>query len=68
MLRAGQARHSPALIAGGQHVLSDVWTGVALVAGVALIPLLGWPQLDAVLAGLVALNVLRVAGRSCGTP
>ena len=60
MLRAGQARHSPALIAGGQHVLSDVWTGVALVAGVALIPLLGWPQLDAVLAGLVALNVLRV--------
>ncbi|WP_338331823.1 cation diffusion facilitator family transporter [Acetobacter sp. LMG 32666] len=60
MLRAGQARHSPALIAGGQHVLSDVWTGVALVAGVALIPLLGWPQLDAVLAGLVAINVLRV--------
>ncbi|MDE7546387.1 cation diffusion facilitator family transporter [Acetobacter fabarum] len=60
MLRAGRARHSPALVAGGQHVLSDVWTGVALVVGVALIPLLGWPQLDAVLAGLVALNVLRV--------
>ncbi|MFT9016923.1 MAG: cation diffusion facilitator family transporter, partial [Acetobacter sp.] len=60
MLRAGRARRSPALVAGGQHVLSDVWTGVALVAGVALIPVTGWARLDSVLAGLVAVNVLRV--------
>ncbi|MBO1323623.1 cation diffusion facilitator family transporter [Acetobacter sp. TBRC 12305] len=60
MLRAGRARRSPALVAGGQHVLSDVWTGVALVAGVALIPVTGWARLDSVMAGLVAVNVLRV--------
>lgn len=60
MLQAGRTRRSPALVAGGQHVLSDVWTGVALVIGVALIPITGWARLDALLAGFVALNVLRV--------
>ncbi|MFT8656626.1 MAG: cation diffusion facilitator family transporter [Acetobacter papayae] len=60
MLQAGRARRSPALVAGGQHVLSDVWTGAALVVGVALIPVTGWARLDALLAGFVALNVLRV--------
>lgn len=60
MVRAGRTRRSPALLAGGQHVLSDVWTGVGLVVGMVLIPLTGWAQLDAVLAGLIALNVLRV--------
>ncbi|MFT9399022.1 MAG: cation diffusion facilitator family transporter [Acetobacter sp.] len=60
MLQAGRARRSPALVAGGQHVLSDVWTGAGLVVGMVLIPLTGWARLDAVLAGLIALNVLRV--------
>lgn len=60
MLRVGQKRRSPALVAGGQHVLSDVWTGVALVVGVTLIPLTGWVRLDAILAGLLSINVLRV--------
>lgn len=60
LLRAGRARRSPALIAGGQHVLSDVWTGFGLIAGLALIPLTGWHWLDPALAALVAVNVLRV--------
>ncbi|MBS0980163.1 cation transporter [Acetobacter thailandicus] len=60
MLRAGRKRRSPALIAGGQHVLSDVWTGAGLIAGITLIPLTGWERLDSILAGLIALNVLRV--------
>lgn len=60
MVRAGRNRRSPALIAGGQHVLSDVWTGAGLIVGMLLIPLTGWTRLDVVLAGLIALNVLRV--------
>lgn len=60
MVRAGRDRRSPALLAGGQHVLSDVWTGIGLVVGMVLIPLTGWARLDSVLAGLIALNVLRV--------
>mgnify|MGYP000932345320 CR=1 FL=1 len=60
LLRIGRARRSPALVAGGQHVLSDVWTGFALIAGLALIPFTGWHWLDPTLAALVAVNVLRV--------
>lgn len=60
MLRIGRRIRSPALVAGGQHVLSDVWTGFGLVAGLALIPLTGWHWLDPAIAALIALNVLRV--------
>ncbi|MBO1361815.1 cation transporter [Acetobacter sacchari] len=60
LLRKGRAERSPALIAGGHHVISDVWTGCGLIAGLSLIPLTGWVWLDPALAALVALNVLRV--------
>ncbi|MBV1836325.1 cation diffusion facilitator family transporter [Acetobacter estunensis] len=60
LLRIGQRMRSPALVAGGQHVLSDVWTGIGLVAGLSLIPLTGWHWLDPAIAALIAVNVLRV--------
>ena len=60
LTRVGRRRRSPALIAGGQHVMSDVWTSGALLAGFALLPLTGWLWLDAALAALVAMNILRV--------
>ncbi|MBB2206214.1 cation diffusion facilitator family transporter [Gluconacetobacter takamatsuzukensis] len=60
LLRAGRAKRSPTLVAAGQHVMSDVWTTIGLVGGFILIPLTGWPWIDALLAGLIALNVLRV--------
>ena len=59
MMAAGRRHQSPTLIAGAQHVLSDVWASAALVAGFVLIPLTGWDRLDSILAGLIALNVLR---------
>lgn len=59
MLRLGRAHHSPALVAGGHHVLSDVWASAALVCGFILIPLTGWLWMDPLLAALIALNVLR---------
>ncbi|GBR08441.1 cadmium transporter [Acetobacter oeni] len=60
LLRIGRSKRSPALVAGGQHVLSDVWTGFGLITGLALIPFTGWRWLDPALAALVAVNVLRV--------
>lgn len=60
LLRIGQRIRSPALVAGGQHVLSDVWTGCGLVAGMSLIMLTGWHWLDPLIAALIAVNVLRV--------
>ncbi|AQS89414.1 cation efflux system protein [Neoasaia chiangmaiensis NBRC 101099] len=60
LVRAGRQRRSPALTANGRHVISDVWTTVALVIGVSLIPITGYLRLDAIISGLVAVNVLRV--------
>ena len=59
LIRAGRRRRSPALTAGGRHLVSDVWTSGVLLAGFALVPLTGWLRLDSGLAALVALNILR---------
>lgn len=58
LMRVGRAYRSPALIADAKHLLSDVVTSGAVLAGFVLVPVTGWPQLDPLLAGLVALNVL----------
>lgn len=60
LLRIGRRQRSPALVAGGKHIMSDVWTSVLLLVGFTLVPLTGWLRLDAILGVLVALNVLRV--------
>ncbi|QRG07647.1 cation transporter [Xanthobacter dioxanivorans] len=58
LLRVGKAQRSPALVADGKHILTDVVTSVGVLGGFVLVPITGWPQLDPLLAGLVALNVL----------
>ncbi|MFG1289172.1 cation diffusion facilitator family transporter [Xanthobacter versatilis] len=58
LMRVGRAYRSPALIADAKHLMSDVVTSAAVLAGFVLVPVTGWPQLDPLLAGLVALNVL----------
>lgn len=59
LLREGRRSKSPALVAGGRHVMTDVWTTGGVLIGFALIPLTGWLWLDPVVAALVALNILR---------
>lgn len=58
LLRAGRAARSPALLADGRHVLTDVVTSVGVVAGVLLARLTGLSWLDPALALLVAVNIL----------
>lgn len=58
LLRVGKAWRSPALVADGRHILTDVVTSGGVLAGFVLVPVTGWPQLDPLLAALVALNVL----------
>ena len=60
LVRSGKRLRSPALVADGRHVLSDVVTTVGAVAGLAAAWVTGWWWLDPVLAVFVALNVLRV--------
>jgi cation diffusion facilitator family transporter len=58
LIRAGRAWRSPAILASGRHVLTDVWTSAGVLVGFALVPVTGWLWLDPVLAGLVALNIV----------
>lgn len=58
LLRWGRNWRSPALVADGRHVLTDVWTSGGVIAGVAIVAVTGQSVLDPLLAGFVALNIL----------
>ncbi|GHF30055.1 cation diffusion facilitator family transporter [Deinococcus metalli] len=58
LLRTGRASRSPALLADGRHVMSDVVTSVGVLIGVVAAKLTGLAFLDPALALLVALNIL----------
>jgi cation diffusion facilitator family transporter len=58
LIRRGRTMRSPALVADGWHLKSDVVTSAAVIVGVALAVLTGWAILDPALAVLVAINIL----------
>ncbi len=58
LLRAAKVHRSIVLEADGQHLLSDVWTTAAILAGLGLVTLTGWTWLDPALAILVGLHIL----------
>jgi cation diffusion facilitator family transporter len=53
LMRAGRANHSITLEADGRHLMTDVWTSIGVIIGVALVFITGWLRLDP----LVALGV-----------
>ncbi len=59
LIRAGRARRSPALDAGGRHLMTDVWTTVGVLAGLGLVQITGYALIDPILALIVAVNILR---------
>jgi cation diffusion facilitator family transporter len=61
LLHAGREQRSIVLEADGKHLMTDVWTSVGVIAGVAAVALTGWERLDAVVALAVAINIV-VAG------
>ncbi len=58
LLRVGKKNHSITLEANAHHLLTDVWTSVGVVIGVGAVVLTGWLWLDAVVALLVAANIV----------
>lgn len=58
LLQVGRKSHSPALIADGKHLSTDVISTAGVLAGVLLAAASGVHQLDAVLAALVGLTIL----------
>lgn len=60
LLRAAKEFDSIVLEADGHHLLSDVWTSIAVVIGLVLATATGVAWLDPLLALLVGLNIARI--------
>ena len=56
--RVGRAHRSMTLVADGKHLLTDVWTSVGVLVGIALVALTGWQPLDPIVALAVGVNIL----------
>ena len=63
LLNRGRAWRSPALVADGWHLVSDVVTSLGVLAGLVLASATGLAILDPLLAGLVALHILWIGWR-----
>jgi len=58
LLKAGKQRNSISLEADAHHLMTDVWTSVGVIGGVAIAGLTGWDILDPMVAILMALNIV----------
>ncbi|HEX6530057.1 MAG TPA: cation diffusion facilitator family transporter [Burkholderiales bacterium] len=58
LIRVGRREHSITLEADGHHLMTDVWTSVGVIAGVALVFTTGWLILDPLVALAVALHII----------
>jgi len=56
--KAGKRYNSITLTADAQHLMTDVWTSVGVLAGVGLVALTGWERLDPIVAFIVAANIV----------
>lgn len=58
LMQAGRHYHSITLEADAHHLMTDVWTSVGVVVGVAAVALTGWERLDPIIAMVVAANII----------
>ncbi len=63
LIQRGRAWRSPALVADGWHLVTDVITSAGVILGLGLVILTGWQILDPLLAAAVALNILWTGHR-----
>ena len=58
LAQAANRYNSITLEADSQHLMTDVWTSVGVIAGVGLVATSGWERLDPIVALLVAANIV----------
>lgn len=58
LVTRGRANSSPALVADGRHLWTDVVTSAGVALGVLLAMITGWWVLDPIMAAVVAVNIL----------
>ena len=61
LLKAGKKYDSITLEADGKHLMTDVWTSIGVIGGVAAVAVTGWLRLDPIIALLVAVNIVWTA-------
>jgi len=62
LIHVGRRTNTLVLISNGQHVMTDMWTSLGVIVGVALVGWTGVSWLDPAVAILVAGNILWTAG------
>ncbi len=63
LVRIGKRQNALVLVANGQHVLTDMWTSLGVLAGVGLVWATGVLWLDPVVALVVGANILWTSVR-----
>jgi cation diffusion facilitator family transporter len=63
LVRQGRRLKSPALVADGKHLWTDVVTSIGVALGVFLALITGWWLFDPLMAALVAVNILWSGSR-----
>ena len=58
LMRVGRKRRSVALAADAKHLMTDVWTSIAVLVAVALVALTGWSWLDPLIGLLLAFHII----------
>lgn len=58
LIRTGRKNKSPALLADGKHIMTDVITSAGVLIGLIAAVITGWTILDPLLAIVVALNII----------
>ena len=58
LMKEGKTRNSITLEADAQHLITDVWTSVGVISGVAIAGFTGWNVLDPLVAVAVAFNII----------
>jgi cation diffusion facilitator family transporter len=58
LIRTGRSLRSITVEADGRHLMTDVWTSVGVIAGVAAVWATGWERLDPLIALAVAANIV----------
>jgi cation diffusion facilitator family transporter len=59
LLHVGRKSDSITLEADARHLMTDVWTSVAVIGGVGAVAITDWQVLDPVVALAVAVNIVR---------
>jgi cation diffusion facilitator family transporter len=58
LLRAGRKNNSITLEADAKHLMTDVWTSVAVIAAVGAVAITDWEILDPIIAIAVSVNIV----------